>query len=534
MARSKFSADKPGPDRYREISHWHLLSSEALSEEAPYPDIRIKKLSCNWQKGDTGILQYLDNYDQHIRLSKQCLFRHQGQYHLAGEQGRVQSVSHKVVDFAGQLEEADFRASLSELIGLRKLESVLKIKMTQHSLALRDEEQKCVARANLLATENALYISAESVRGYDKAYKQFGQQLQKLGFRPSFDIPFVQIYQDNLAQLPAIPTPKKYKPTANDKLGEAVCKMCVAMIENARSHEAGIVNKSEDTEYLHDYRVSLRKTRSLVSLVKTLFPEEQQADMKQRLADIMRPTNLARDLDVYLLEQSDYEAMLPENLREGLPLMFDDFRKQHTGTYKNLKIWLSGKAYDDEVESCKDFFTRQTLETMLPDASRSVADVINKLVQKKYRKIIRLGELIEPSSPDEVVHDLRLECKKFRYLLDFFGAIYPKEPLSNLLKKLKKMQNTLGLFNDYSVQQDALHQYLDGSCQNKKIHISVGALILVLAQKQIEQRKLVEGRFAEFASDGTAELIQQLTSGRSDETPSPGKTKNKKKSMENA
>lgn len=508
---------KSSSDNQSGISYWHLVT------EGEIPDINIKKLTSDWGQSDTSIVSYLDNYDQHIRLSKQYLFRHDGQYHLANEAGTAMSLVHKVVEFASQAEQPEFQVLLSDLIGLRKLETVLKIKLSRRQLALRDDESKCVARASVLCSENGIYVTAQAVRGYDKAYKQLCQQLQDLGFCASPAHPFAQIYQDNKAQLPELPRVKKYKPKPDDMLGQAVCNMCTAMIETARSHEHGVINTPEDTEYLHDYRVSLRKTRSLVSLIKTIFPAQHHADIKQRLANIMRPTNQARDLDVYLLEQAEYEAMLPENLRDGLPLMFDDFRKQHAGAYKSLKTWLSGKAYDDEIEDCKAFFAQQSEQNLLPDASLPVAEVINKLVQKKYRKIIRSGELIQPDSPDEIVHDLRLECKKFRYLLDFFGPIYPKDILNTLLKKLKKMQNTLGLFNDYSVQQDALHEYLAGSRQNKKIHVSVGALILVLAQKQREQRKLVEGRFAEFASEETAQLVAQLLSDTSGAT----KAKNK-------
>jgi hypothetical protein len=53
----------------------------------------------------------------------------------------------------------------------------------------------------------------------------------------------------------------------------------------------------------------------------------------------------------------------------------------------------------------------------------------------------------------------------------------------------------------------------------------VGALILVLSQKQIEQRLKVEAKFAEFAGPETAELIQELFS----ETSGKEKTKKNKK-----
>lgn len=484
-------------------SHWHIASNQL-------PIINIHKFVCDWTEKEPTTLAFYDNYDQQIRAANQYLFHHEGCYQLASDLEITSSVVHRRSDFASDIHDENLRNRLTKLIGLRKLEATLKLKVAMHFLALRDDEQKCVVKAKVLCSDNGVYIYAESLRGYQKAYQQFCKQLKKLGFANSQRFMYAQLFVDNLADVTPVPEVRKYLPQIHDKTAEAVGKMCTAMMDNARSHEYGVIHTSEDTEYLHDYRVSMRKTRSLVSLMKGIFPEEQHTQIKDRLAELMRPTNLARDLDVYLLEQHKYEAMLPENLREGLPLMFDDFRIQHSDAYSELKSWLSSDEYVKEVESCRAWFAGFDLSLLPKNASKSVALVIDKLVQNKFQKVIATGKLITPESPDDEVHELRLECKKFRYLLDFFGSVYPQAEMAKLLKKLKRMQNTLGLFNDYSVQQEALHDYLDKSRQNKKIHVSVGALILVLAQKQLEQRKQVEIRFSEFANAETAELLTVL------------------------
>lgn len=495
-------------------SYWHMMANEL-------PKIKIARLENDWSGSSVATLYFLDNYDQDVRQSGNYLVRFQDQYRIANDDEFSVCVSHKFVDFAAQIEDELLRSLLSKLIGLRKLEANIKLKVTQYSLALRDDERKCVARANVLCSETSVYVNAIAIRGYSKAYGQLCKQLTKIGFQQSQRFTFAQLFHDNIGLLPDIPNTQQYLPEPEDKLGTAVRNMCVAMINTARSHEFGVIEKSEDTEYLHDYRVSMRKTRSLLSLMKILFATSEHISIKQRLSDIMAPTNRARDLDVYLLQQSEYEALLPENLREGLPLMFDDFRKQHSAAYKSLKTRLTGDVYQKEIESCKSWIEQQKLDDLSEIASSPVVQVINKLAQKKYRKIIRTGIVISPLSPDDDVHELRLECKKFRYLLSFFGSIYPEHDLKRLIKKLKRMQNTLGLFNDYSVQQGALHEYLANSRQNKKIHVSVGALILVLAQKQQEQRQLVEAKFAEFASDETAQLVESLFSDKKSHSEKP-------------
>ena len=54
---------------------------------------------------------------------------------------------------------------------------------------------------------------------------------------------------------------------------------CYAYLEsefaNARRYEAGILH-DEDPEFLHQYRVCLRRTRAIISLLKELFPAHEK------------------------------------------------------------------------------------------------------------------------------------------------------------------------------------------------------------------------------------------------------------------
>ena len=57
---------------------------------------------------------------------------------------------------------------------------------------------------------------------------------------------------------------------------------------------------------------------------------------------------------------------------------------------------------------------------------------------------------------DENLHELRIEGKKFRYLLEFFHSLFDQDAVDEYLKQMKKLQNTLGDFNDLAVQKDML------------------------------------------------------------------------------
>ena len=123
------------------------------------------------------------------------------------------------------------------------------------------------------------------------------------------------------------------------------------------------------------------------------------------------------------------------------------------------------------------------------------------------------------------MHELRIHCKKLRYLMEFFTPMFDKAEVKTMIKALKKLQDVLGLFNDYSVQQDSLRDFLEARAavaprsaksraQEMAVAQSVGALIAVLHRRQLEQRALVEARFAEFDSKGTrARFAAQFQAG---------------------
>ena len=66
------------------------------------------------------------------------------------------------------------------------------------------------------------------------------------------------------------------------------------------------------------------------------------------------------------------------------------------------------------------------------------------------------GEAIDDDSPARALHDLRITCKKLRYLLEFCQSLYPPKEIERLIKSLKTFQNVLGEFQDTELQALAI------------------------------------------------------------------------------
>ena len=93
--------------------------------------------------------------------------------------------------------------------------------------------------------------------------------------------------------------------------------------------------------------------------------------------------------------------------------------------------------------------------------------------------------------------------------------MYPAKKIKGLIKALKQLQDNLGLFNDYSVQQGSLQTFIEThACKGRKrdlvIAKSVGALIAMLYQKQLQERSRVISNFEKFDSPKIQQQFREL------------------------
>ncbi|HDK43275.1 MAG TPA: CHAD domain-containing protein, partial [Desulfobacteraceae bacterium] len=121
---------------------------------------------------------------------------------------------------------------------------------------------------------------------------------------------------------------------------------------------------------------------------------------------------------------------------------------------------------------------------------------------------------IKPSSSDKKMHRLRIHCKKLRYSLEFFASLFPPADIRTVINQLKKLQNNLGAFNDLSVQQEMLHQYLarlrPGSGRNQQLASAIGGLLTSLHHEQQQVREAFFSKFRRFARSENTGLYKKL------------------------
>ena len=77
-----------------------------------------------------------------------------------------------------------------------------------------------------------------------------------------------------------------------------------------------------DSEFLHDLRVSVRRSRAVQRELKTVFPPDELAHYRAEFRWLQQITGDVRDLDVHVLEFDEMQALVPESMRGDLePLL---------------------------------------------------------------------------------------------------------------------------------------------------------------------------------------------------------------------
>ena len=251
----------------------------------------------------------------------------------------------------------------------------------------------------------------------------------------------------------------------------------------------------------------------MLSLFKGVFEARANAALKDELGDLMRRTNRTRDLDVYLLDRAAYYALIPASAHAGLDILFERIERERAAAWAATRAFLSSEDYQARMATLVDRFAASDVPKG-PSADEAAGAFARRAILRKYRKVSKIGRSIDDATPDETIHALRIECKKLRYLMEFFSPLFEEKRVKPLIKSLKSLQDVLGRFNDHSVQRASLSALMEGcparGARQLRLVESVGALVATLYQLQLRARGEVGGRVRGFVNTETERRFERL------------------------
>ena len=465
-------------------------------------------------------LEFYDTYIWTLWFEKVVLCRKEGHWILDCDGDLFEESGHPAhVKFSSEFAPGLLQERLSDLIAPRALRKTASVRVGRQVWNFRNPEGKIVVRlialrvsANKLSRNGALILEIQSLRGYGAEAVEMANQIEALGC-----VPTERRIVDEAHKLCDVqPMPYLLKPVltcpGTGSAREAMLEVLSKMLGIARQNEAGIIN-DHDTEFLHDFRVCLRKMRSILGIIKDVFPENLASNWKKSLGDICRKTNKLRDLDVHLLSRERLEQTLPPALRAGLAPFFEELTKLRLLEAVRVSAYFRSSGYRRSMEALE---TSWNAPEAIPPTEESLVPIqlaAGRRIGLRFKKISKLSRLIDELTPDAFLHEVRIECKKLRYLLDCFGHLFDSDGRALLVRQLSKLQNRLGRFNDTSVQQITLLDLAEEPIQsgNAKLTLSLGALIGSLHHEHGAMRSQVISALRDFCSPENARLAESLS-----------------------
>lgn len=472
--------------------------------------------------------EFLDTFDRRLHSANRVLVKEGGSYYLKElTQGHVvaslEDVHNIEPKFWWDFPKCDLRKEIKPLSDIRALLSLAKIERSIATLRLLNEDKKTilflyVKDLKIIEPDNAkptVVVQLKPVRGYEDEAIRFKKYIKSLDLKAS-EGDFISAAGSFDGKHPLNYSSKinvHLKPEMKSQ--EAAKLIFHNLLDTMKINEFGII-EDIDTEFLHDFRVAVRRTRSGLSQIKAVFSAEDTDIFKEKFSVIGKATNELRDLDVYLLTEDSYKEMLPEDLRPGLNPLFSSLAQQREKTKKECTDFLGSETYKESIKTWEDFLkNKQNKPEHAVNCERSIIDLARERIWKKYLKVIKIGSKITKTTPDPELHVLRIECKKLKYLLEFFASLFPEDDMKAIIKHLKCLQNNLGNFNDLYVQQQSLKKFLSntdiGYDQSKqKTLAAAGGLVAVLYQQQTAVRKKFKENFDDFSGKETTSLFTKL------------------------
>lgn len=244
--------------------------------------------------------------------------------------------------------------------------------------------------------------------------------------------------------------------------GAGLRRIAVACITQMQANEAGTL-EGRDPEYLHQFRVGLRRLRSCLGIAGMAIGKEVVAPLTEELGWLGTALGPARDWDVFAAETlarlaREFDAT--EDLNAFLARCAA-IRRAHGDAARDA---VSSSRYTALLLALGESFARDDLaglqhsgagegaerEAEAARLSAGVGDFAASVLDKYHRRLRKRGAGVPEASPAER-HRARIAAKKLRYAAEFFASLHPPKRVRRYVDALEDLQDILGALNDAAI-----------------------------------------------------------------------------------
>lgn len=244
------------------------------------------------------------------------------------------------------------------------------------------------------------------------------------------------------------------QPPAFEKadMGQCVRRQLCHQYRLIRALEPGVI-AGWDPEFLHQYRVNLRRSRAVGEAVRAAVDAPGLKPMLKRLKRRAQATSDLRDLDVFRKSLEECPPPLPAAQQSAFS---DWLAAQARERHAELCCQLARPDYAEDMHAWRQRLDAKRFRQALAELTPArVEAVLTKRIAQHDRKLAAISH----GAGDDAVHDLRKQVKRIRYLAE----LDPKRH-RELLARLKRHQTLLGDFQDRCARQVWIETFMRDAC----------------------------------------------------------------------
>ncbi len=236
--------------------------------------------------------------------------------------------------------------------------------------------------------------------------------------------------------------------------GEAARRIARNFMNQARA-AAVRLDDPEDAESLHDFRVSIRRTRATLRAWRgPMAPEISRKDERD-LKRVMGSTGIGRDAEVMLEWVTAQAERLDAVAMPGHRWLCERLARRKANAYDSARGEVRA-AFGEVEESLAERLSVMTRQIRL-DAPAVTRTYATALADALDRAIATLGKRMRKAhslADAEQLHTARIDTKRLRYLIEPIKGRVPGA--GDLVAQCKQLQDVLGQFQDSSVLEEEL------------------------------------------------------------------------------
>ncbi len=202
----------------------------------------------------------------------------------------------------------------------------------------------------------------------------------------------------------------------------------------------------EDEEALHDFRVALRRLRSVERAFRSQLDDPMTKKLRRSVRDLARATNGARDAEVQLAWVRGRRRGLDREQRAGFTWFLQRLEARRDREYD-----ASIRAIDAEFPGVDRRVRKWLRRGRAADAPEGAtfATALGELIEEHLEALEGKLAAIHAPEDETAVHQGRIAAKRLRYLLELIAAEIGAA--EEAVTRLRGLQDVLGELHDRQV-----------------------------------------------------------------------------------